>query len=162
MRSSVSGRDDRGTSPCRRTLIQYCKGARPQRKRRPSGESAEQLRKVSTGRSGVSAASGRLPKAMAALIESSRRGSRDVLLLAPDVLERRIAVDSYLVQQCEKAVADAMQAGADVESESIISLANELRHALAIYRRVLLCGLRSTSALLRVTSAGGHEIGSGI
>jgi hypothetical protein len=110
----------------------------------------------------VSAASGRLPKAMAALIESSRRGSRDVLLLAPDVLERRIAVDSYLVQQCEKAVADAMQAGADVESESIISLANELRHALAIYRRVLLCGLRSTSALLRVTSAGGHEIGSGI
>ena len=90
----------------------------------------------------------------------------DTPLTPPDwhlqELERRVAADSFLVQQCERAAADAMQAGTDVESDSIASLAKELRHVLAVYRRVLRCGLRSTSALLRVTSALGHEIGPGI
>ena|SRR5947209_5602396 len=115
-----------------------------------------------TVRSRVSTSPDSLAAAMTALVESTRRGSRDVLLLAPGVLERRVAADSFLVQQCERAAADAMQAGTDVESDSIASLAKELRHVLAVYRRVLRCGLRSTSALLRVTSALGHEIGPGI
>jgi hypothetical protein len=163
MRSSVSGRDERSMSACRRTGVECRKRARPKTaKHRARAESSQRVRELSTGRSGVSTGSARLAAAMAALIESSRRGSRDLLLLAPDVLEQRIAADSCLVHEFEQALADTMQAGADVEMETIASLTKELRHALAVYRRVLLSGLRSSSALLRVTSAGGHEIGPGI
>jgi hypothetical protein len=95
--------------------------------------------------------------AMEALLTSAQQAARDTFLQQPGALEHRMAVQAFLVRQCQVELQEAWQRGSVRERERIVTLAWELRHALDVYRRVLRSGVRCNGARLETALRSNEE-----